>query len=156
MILLISPFPKPEDGKTPGEKLLYYRLLHDMSQSELAEKLGFTHWGIVNLEKGLLEIYYDLAVKLGEIFHVSPNAFLDEYSRFCRPGYGKRIQMIRKSCGMTQLELSAYLGCARATVAFWEAEIGNHHPARNKYRQLKTLAQDKGIEQSLFEEGDTL
>ena len=38
---------------SPGEKLSYYRLLHNLSQEELGKTEGCTLWCIVNFEKGV-------------------------------------------------------------------------------------------------------
>ena len=49
--------------------------------------LGNSSWFINNFEKRFNPIYYEDAVKFAEILEINPEELLDEYTRFCRPGY---------------------------------------------------------------------
>ena len=69
------------DNASPGQKLRYYRLLNNLSQEELGRAVGCTLQGIVNYEKGFLDLYYENAVKFAEIFGVDPEIFMDEIGR---------------------------------------------------------------------------
>ena len=100
---------------------------------------------ILNYEKGLNPIYYEEAVKLGEILNVAPEKLLDDYSRFCMPGYGNRIRTIRKLYGLSQVQFAKMTGRNRATISIWEKEIGGHHPNKEAYRRLLRLAEEKGV-----------
>ena len=101
---------------------------------------------INNLEKRFNPIYYEDAVRFAEIFEIEPEELLDEYTRFCRPGYGKRICSIRKAFELSQVKFAELVGTSRSTVSIWEAEINNHHPSRDKFERMKELAGQKGID----------
>ncbi|WP_155991560.1 hypothetical protein [Oribacterium sp. FC2011] len=51
--------------------------------------MGITNWGIVNIEKGFNPIYYKDAVAFGKTLGIDPDVLLNEYTMFCKPGYGK-------------------------------------------------------------------
>lgn len=80
------------------------------------------------------------------MFGVDPERFLDEYTRFCKPGYGERITRIRYEYEMTQFEFAELLGVDRPSLSVWEAEIYNRRPNRDNYKVLKRLAADKKID----------
>ena len=60
----------------PGSTLKRYRKRAEMSQTELAEKLGMVKQNISAMEKGKRGISKATAHKLAEIFHVSPARFI--------------------------------------------------------------------------------
>lgn len=138
-------FSKPE-GAAPGEILRYYREKNGISKAELGEKLGITDFGIVNLEKGFNPIHYKDAVAAGEMLGLDPEELLDDYTRFCKPGYGKRIKKIRSAYGLSQKAFAELVGAYRSTVSIWEAEINDLHPGRDKYHRLMELAAEKGVD----------
>jgi transcriptional regulator with XRE-family HTH domain len=138
--------PDPDENATPQEKLRYYRMVSGLSYEELGSRLGMTSFGIINLESGFNDIQYEDAHKLGEALSVDPKEFLDEYSNFCGPGYGKRIASIRHAMGLTQEQLADKMGVLRSTVSIWESEFDNHHPAREMYELLKQYASEHGID----------
>lgn len=84
-------------------------------------KVGITNWGIVNIEKGFNPIYYKDAVAFGKTLGIDPDVLLNEYTRFCKPGYGKRIKTIRNLYGVSQYDFAEMLGADRSTVSVWEA-----------------------------------
>ena len=145
LFLVRSSLPAVSPETTPGEKLRYYRELHGLSQEQLGKLIGMTSWGIINYEKGFNPIYYEIAVKLGAILHVDSAEFMDEYTTFCMPGYGKRIKAIRALYGLSQVKFAEISGFPRYTTSMWEAEIYNHHPRREAYQRLKALAEAKGV-----------
>ena len=101
---------------------------------------------INNFEKGFKPIYESDARRLGEILSVDPEVFLDDYTRFCRPGYGSKIKRIRGACGLSQAAFAEILGTTRCTEGLWEVEYQNHHPKREIYNKLIKLAADKGVD----------
>lgn len=117
-----------------------------MSQEELGKRVGFAKGGIADFEWGFVDFYYEHAVMFAEVFGLDPEIFIDDYTRFCTPGYGKRIKKIRAMYGMTQQEFAAMLGCDRANESVWESEIDNRHPRRDMYLKLRKLAADIGID----------
>ena len=134
------------ENSAPGEKLRYYRVAKGLSREELAEKIGLSQQGIINFEKGINNIFQHDAEQFAAILNVDPGEFLNEYTNFCREGYGARIASIRKAYGMSQIEFSEMLGVTRSTVSIWEAEINNHHPKEEIYLQIKKLAAEKNID----------
>ena len=143
--LALPMFTKPE-GTSPGTILQYYREKNGVSKAELAEKLGMTEYGVINLEKGFNPIHYKDAVAAGELLNLDPEELLDEYTRFCKPGYGKRIKKIRAAYGVSQKAFSELAGVNRSTVSIWEAEINDLHPSRDTYRKLMVIAAEKGVD----------
>ncbi len=137
--------PRVSGEASPGEKLRYYRELRQMTLREMASRLGITRNGVLNYEKGFNPIYYPEAVRIGQILRVEPEILLDDYTMFCRPGYGKRIRAIRRLYNLSQARFAKVNGWSRATVGVWEAEIRNHHPSRDAYHQLLRLAEAKGV-----------
>jgi DNA-binding XRE family transcriptional regulator len=69
-------YRKMQNRATPGATLKRYRKRAEMSQSELAEKLGMVKQNISAMEKGTRGISKLTAHKLAEIFQVSPGRFI--------------------------------------------------------------------------------
>ncbi|MDA3809746.1 MAG: helix-turn-helix transcriptional regulator, partial [Spirochaetaceae bacterium] len=65
-----------QSKSNPGSTLKRYRKRADMSQSELAEKMGMVKQNISAMEKGKRGISKATAHKLSEIFQVSPGRFI--------------------------------------------------------------------------------
>ncbi len=131
---------------TPGEKLRYYRIMNGISQEQLGEAVGRTMWGIVNYEKEFNNLHYSEAVKFAEILGIDPEELLDEYTHFCKPGFGKAMATIRHKYLMSQKEFAKLIGAGRDDVAVWEVEWGDWHPNRDVYTRLKKLAEDIDID----------
>ncbi len=62
--------------ETPGSNLRFYRNLADMTQKELADKLGMTKQHISDMEREKRAISKATAKKLGSLFKVSPVRFI--------------------------------------------------------------------------------
>jgi DNA-binding XRE family transcriptional regulator len=60
----------------PGMTLRGFRLRDDMTQEELAERLGIKQAGVSALESGQRPISVAMAKRLGEIFEITHHAFL--------------------------------------------------------------------------------
>jgi len=69
-----------------------------------------------------------------------------EYTRFCLPGFGKKIRAIRAAYGVSQKDFAPIVGVDRSTVSIWEAEINEHHPSREAYNIIKEMAKEKGVD----------
>ena len=146
LVNLAMPMFKRPENATPGEILRYYRAKNGVSKAELGEALGTTDFGVVNLEKGFNPIHYKDAVAAGALLNLDPEELLDEYTRFCKPGYGKNIKKIRAAYGVSQREFAELVGVSRSTVSIWEAEIKDSHPNRDTYRKLMEMAAEKGVD----------
>lgn len=131
---------------TPGELLRYYREKNGVSKKELGDELGITEYGVINLEKGFNTIHYKEAVIAGHFLNIDPEILLDDYSRFCIPGYGKKIKTIRTACGVSQIEFAKLMGVNRCTVSIWEVEFNGLHPSRAAYEKLMKMAHLKGVD----------
>ena len=146
LINLALPMISRPHNASPGELLRYYREKNGISKMDMAKKLGVTEYGVINLEKGFNPIYYKYAVLIGELFGINPDEFLDEYTKFCKPGFGKKIKIVREAFGVSQKDFAPILGVNRSTVSIWEAEINDHHPSREAYLVLKDMAKSKGVD----------
>ena len=62
--------------ETPGDTLRFYRKLHGMTQSNLAEKLEITKQKVSNMEHNLKPISRKTAYQLSEIFGAAPGRFI--------------------------------------------------------------------------------
>lgn len=143
--LAIPMISKPENA-SPGAILQYYREKNGISKSELADILGMTEYGVVNLEKGFNPIHYKNAVLIGKALNIDHEELMDEYTRFCLPGFGKKIKAIRAAYGVSQKDFAPIVGVDRSTVSIWEAEINEHHPSREAYNIIKEMAKEKGVD----------
>lgn len=63
---------------TFNERLKYYRELNDMSQTELAEKIGVASSTIRRYERGLREPNQTTIIKLAECLNVAPSDFFKD------------------------------------------------------------------------------
>lgn len=64
-----------EISKYVGNKIKYYRTLHNITQQEIGEFLGTTSQTISRYESGILEANQDVLFKLAEYFGISINEF---------------------------------------------------------------------------------
>ena len=145
LVNLDFPTIEPDSDALPGEKIRYYREKKGVSKEELADFLGITVYGLINLEKGFNPVYYKDAVLIGKYLEVEPEAFMDEYAVFCKQGYGKKIKAIRNAFGVSQNDFADMVGVDRSTVSIWEAELNERHPNRKLYIVLKSMAEEKGV-----------
>lgn len=67
-----------ETKRTPGDALRIYRENHDLTQTQLGEKLGHIPRQIIsNMERGKRTISLATAKKLSTIFNIPASRFLD-------------------------------------------------------------------------------
>jgi DNA-binding XRE family transcriptional regulator len=60
----------------PSRNLKNYRTIHELTQAALAEKLGILTHHVSEMENGKRSISKAMALKLSEIFEVSPDRFI--------------------------------------------------------------------------------
>ena len=60
----------------PGRNLKNYRTIYGLTQAVLAEKLGVLTHHVSEMENGKRAISKAMALKLSEIFEVSPDRFI--------------------------------------------------------------------------------
>lgn len=140
------PVPKPAEDAKPGIKLEFIRHQKGISRKQLADKLDMAPGALFNLENGFNPIHYDDALKIGNALDVEPDIFIDECARFCAPGYGEKIRIIRRACNETQEEFAKRLGVTRATLACWEAEIREYYPCADFYYKIREIAEEQDID----------
>lgn len=129
----------------PHVQLRHYRELRCLTLSELGNMVGKNEHEIKNYEKQFNPIQYKDAVMLADALKIDYNLLMDEYTRFCKEGYGNTIKQIRALYNMSQNEFAKIIGVTRSTLSIWESEIYSHHPNRNAYLILKELAKKKGV-----------
>ena len=123
IINLALPVPKPPKNARKGRWLEFIRVQKGISRQEMADKLGITYGAAFNLENGFNPIHYKYAKAIGDFLEIDYKSLMDDYTLFCQPGYGKRIQIIRLQCDYTQTEFAKLLGVDRSTLAIWECEF---------------------------------
>ena len=65
-----------KEKETPGDALRFYRKLHNLTQEELASRLGVTKQKISNMEHNAKPISRKTAYQLSEVFKISPGRFI--------------------------------------------------------------------------------
>lgn len=131
---------------SPREKLRYYREKSGISSYEFGKLCGLSEYGVTNYEKGFNEIYYEQAQVFADALNIEINELLDEYTLFCKAGYGSKIKALRESYGLTQTKFAEILGVTRHSISLWEIEYKNHHPSRMVYNKIKSIAKNRGVD----------
>jgi DNA-binding XRE family transcriptional regulator len=65
-----------KEKETPGDTLRFYRRLHEMTQEDLAARIGVTKQKISNMEHNAKPISRKTAYQLSEIFGIRPGRFI--------------------------------------------------------------------------------
>ena len=63
-------------NETPGGNLRFYRIRDNLTQIQLAQKLGTTRQDVSEMERGTRPISRETAKKLAAIFRTSPVSFI--------------------------------------------------------------------------------
>lgn len=102
-----------------GKRLRMCRRDADMTQEELAEKLGYTsRTSISRVEKGEAEMPLSKLARCADIFGVELSVLVYGESRepdTIEKKIGARIRQARKSADLTQMELAKKLGYTNQT-----------------------------------------
>ena len=93
-----------------------------------------------------MALHYESASIIAHALNIKSSFLLDEYTEFCKPGYGKRIRTIRIQSGLTQEQFSERLGFTRSNESTWEDELNNRRPSRESYRKIKRMATEVGLD----------
>ena len=103
-----------------------------------------------------MALHYESASIIAHALNIKSSFLLDEYTEFCKPGYGKRIRTIRIQSGLTQEQFSERLGFTRSNESTWEDELNNRRPSRESYRKIKRMAIEAGFDvRKLIDDPDT-
>ncbi len=69
-------FKEFKENETPGGNLRFYRTRDNLTQSELADKLGTTRQDVSGMERNCRPISKKRAKELASIFKTSPQSFI--------------------------------------------------------------------------------
>ena len=135
--------------------LQHYREAHGMTREQLSAATGIAVGKIMDYESNVIALHYESAKRIAEALDIDCALLMDEYTEFCKPGYGKRIRTIRIQSGLTQEEFSELLDFNRSNESTWEDELHNRRPNRESYQRVKKVAADAGINiRKLIDEPD--
>ena len=127
-----------------------------MTREQLSAATGIPVGKIQDYECNNMALHYESASIIADALNIKSALLLDEYTEFCKPGYGKRIRTIRIQSGLTQEQFSERLGFTRSNESTWEDELNNRRPSRESYRQIKRMAIEAGFDvRKLIDDPDT-
>ena len=63
-----------------GNKLRKIRKINNLTQEQLAEKLNTNRIRISNIENGKMEMTFNEAIKICELFNISADSFFEEHN----------------------------------------------------------------------------
>ena len=127
-----------------------------MTREQLSAATGIAAGKIQNYESNVMALHYESAKRIAEALNIDCSLLMDEYTEFCKPGYGKRIRTIRIQSGLTQEQFSKRLGFTRSNESTWEDEFNNRRPSRESYRKIKRMATEAGFDvRKLIDDPDT-
>lgn len=119
----LSEHPFPEELPTIAEKLQYYRYKNGFLQKDMASALGIDRATYASYEDTSRDLYpLDILDQTAKLFQIPIEDLLDDYHAFLYHGQGKQLKSLRKSCKLTQNDLSRLLLVQRNTVNKWETE----------------------------------
>lgn len=135
--------------------LRHYREASGMTKEQLSASTGIAAGKIQDYECNVMALHYESAKRIAEALNIDCSLLMDEYTEFCKPGYGKRIRTIRIQSGLTQEEFSELLNFNRPNESTWEDELYNRRPNRESYQRIKQIATDVGLDiRKLIEDPD--
>ena len=126
--------------------LQHYREAHGMTREQLSAATGIAAGKIQDYESNVMALHYESAKRIANALKIDCALLLDEYTEFCKPGYGKRIRTIRIQAGATQQEFADMIGCLRSSESVWEDELYDRRPNHESYQQIKKIAADVGLD----------
>ena len=127
-----------------------------MTREQLSAATGIPVGKIQDYECNNIALHYESASIIAYALNIKSSLLLDEYTEFCKPGYGKRIRTIRIQSNLTQEQFSERLGFTRSNESTWEDELNNRRPSRESYRQIKKMAIEVGLDvRKLIDDPDT-
>lgn len=136
--------------------LQHYREAHGITREQLSAATGIAAGKIMDYESNVMALHYESAKRIADALDIDSSLLLDEYTEFCKPGYGKRIRSIRIQAGATQQEFADMIGCLRSSESVWENELYDCRPNCENYRQIKKIAADLGLDiRKLIDDPDT-
>ena len=113
---------------TTGKRLRCLRISHNLTQTELAEKLDIPNYYLCRIETDQKELSSPLTEKCAAFFHVSPSFLLTGANPPSTLSHisdtpGKRLRTIRLENDLSQKELSWILGLSSQQISNYENDI---------------------------------
>lgn len=96
-----------------GKRIRRIRLKQNMSQAELAEKLGIAATHMSNIENGKTKLGLEIAVNLSEIFNVSIEFLIGTSNPDVVVKYGKELEKLMSDSTPAEEEL--YINIIKST-----------------------------------------
>ena len=115
--------PNPDLLNSTGEKLRWYRNKNNLSQKDVADKIGMSRSTYIHYENNTTYLYpKDKLKKLANLFGIKITKLLDDYNLFLYNGQGKQIKALRNKLGLTIPEFARLYKTTPNTVRNWENE----------------------------------
>ena len=112
----------PADLPTTAQKLRWYRLKMNLSQYELAERIGVSRTVYRHYEDGRQKLYPKRKLsKLAKIFEITYKDLADDYTLFINSGQAKELLKRRTALDMSPEEYASYLGVSLKKYQSWES-----------------------------------
>jgi len=112
-----------DDIKRIEDRLRWCRMKRGLKQEDVADLIGVKRQVYQDWEIGgvscIPRTYID---KLAEIFEISKDDLMDEYTKFIYDGQGTRLRNFRKGLGLNQKEYAKLLGIHESNYRKWENE----------------------------------
>lgn len=103
------------------DKLRWCRHNKGLMQREAAEIAGLSRLVYNCIESGITRhIPLEAVQRLANYYGVSPDDFIDEYTRFCIDGQAQRILAYRNRLGMKKKPFCRYTGIPLTSLREWE------------------------------------
>ncbi len=116
-------YKNPNDIKTVGERIRYYRYQANLTQDEVAEALGINSNTYFYYELGKYQYHpLDKLTQIAQILGIDEDLLLDDYYRFMKQGQRDSLLALYEARHITRKELSEQIGISPSTLYHWETE----------------------------------
>lgn len=120
---LLKQYRCYEDIEDIHDRMRWCRHMKGLEQQDVAAMVGITQQAYMRYENGRVDLYEKEVVdRLAAVYGITPNDLLDDFTRFCYDGQGKRIRKYRESLGLDQRAFAKMLGVDNCDVREWEEE----------------------------------
>ncbi len=125
------------ENSTIGEQIKYYRVLQDIKQEDLCQKLGVTREALFHIENRDMKLVdIKLLESIIKELKIEDKLVInDDYIEFLLNDPCKKIKYIRKQMNLSLVSFADMLQVSDTSVRRWEN--GNCHISREKYNKLK-------------------
>lgn len=124
-----------ESGSELGEKLKYYRQKNKLTQTEIAQIIGFSKGSsITDIELGRKLLGRDASIKLATYFSLDTKYFFDDYLEDT-DDFQAIIKKYRHNHNLTIKQVCSKFNISETTWVSWE--MGRNYVSREKYKLLK-------------------